>query len=70
MVPRTWSPFNARFTVPNIGWTGVFGVSIVFDIIAAGLAFFVLKRLKAPQLAAEAATSAAATGKVTVPGAA
>ncbi|HST79711.1 MAG TPA: oxalate/formate MFS antiporter [Verrucomicrobiae bacterium] len=40
--------FHARWTVPNIGWSGVFGVSIVFDLVAAGLALFVLKRMKAP----------------------
>lgn len=44
-----WTPFSAKFGVPKIGWTGVFGVSIAFDVVAALLAFFVLKRLKAPQ---------------------
>jgi MFS transporter, OFA family, oxalate/formate antiporter len=43
-----WTPFNAKFGVPKIGWTGVFGVSIAFDLVASALAFFVLKRLKAP----------------------
>jgi MFS family permease len=43
-----WTPFNAKFAVPKIGWTGVFGVSIAFDFVAALLAFFVLKRLHAP----------------------
>jgi OFA family oxalate/formate antiporter-like MFS transporter len=53
--PRVGTPFSARFTVPRIGWSGVFGISIAFDLIAALLAFFVLKRLKAPVLAVEAA---------------
>lgn len=70
VVKGVWSPFHANLTVPKVGWIGVFGVTIVFDLIAAGLAFFVLKRLKAPELPATQATSAAATGKVTVPGAA
>lgn len=53
---KIWSPFNARWGVPNIGWTGVFGISIVFDLIAAGLAVFVLKRMKAPVLEGVEAT--------------
>ena len=65
-----WTPFRGRFNVPKIGWSGVFGISIAFDLVAAGLAFFVLKRLKAPVLSTEQVTSAVATGKVTVPGAA
>jgi MFS transporter, OFA family, oxalate/formate antiporter len=40
--------FSAKFSVPKIGWTGVFGISIAFDLVAAALAFFVLKHLKAP----------------------
>jgi MFS transporter, OFA family, oxalate/formate antiporter len=44
------TPFHATFACPNIGWAGVFGISIVFDVVAAGLAFFVLKRMKAPVL--------------------
>lgn len=41
-------PFKAHWTVPNIGWAGVFGISVVFDFVAAALALFVLKRMKAP----------------------
>lgn len=44
------TPFHATFKCPNIGWAGVFGISIVFDVVAAALAFFVLKRMKAPVL--------------------
>jgi OFA family oxalate/formate antiporter-like MFS transporter len=46
------TPFQATYPVHKIGWTGVFGITIVFDVIAALLAFFVLKRLKAPELPA------------------
>ncbi len=47
---KVWTPFSATLTCPKIGWAGVFGISIVFDIVAAALAFFVLKRMKAPAL--------------------
>lgn len=45
---RVWTPFSATFKCPKIGWAGVFGISIVFDVVAAALAFFVLRRMKAP----------------------
>ena len=48
VLPTVWTPFSAKFTLPNTGWKGVFRVAIVFDILAAGLAFFVLRRMKAP----------------------
>ena len=48
VVPGIWTPFNAHFTMPKIGWTGVFSVAIVFDLAAAFLAFFVLRRMKVP----------------------
>src|SRR5215470_12216989 len=68
---KIWTPFSASFVMPQIGWKGVFSVAIAFDLIAAVLAFFVLRKMKAPQLSTEQATSsAAATGKVPVPGAA
>jgi MFS transporter, OFA family, oxalate/formate antiporter len=44
------APFHASFTMPQIGWRGVFSVAIVFDLIAAVLAFFVLRKMKAPAL--------------------
>jgi hypothetical protein len=50
VVPTVWTPFAAKFTMPNTGWRGVFRVAIVFDAIAAVLAFFVLRRMKAPVL--------------------
>src|SRR3989442_12401115 len=48
VVPQVWTPFAARFTLPKIGWAGVFGIAIVFDLTAAVLAFFVLRRMKVP----------------------
>jgi len=48
VVPTVWTPFSAKFTMPNTGWKGVFRFAIVFDAIAAVLAFFVLRRMKAP----------------------
>ncbi len=45
-----WTPFSAKFTLPNTGWAGVFDVAIVFNVIAALLAFFVLRPLKVPAL--------------------
>lgn len=64
------TPFSASFVMPTIGWKGVFSVAIAFDLIAALLAFFVLRKMKAPVLATQQTSSVAATGKVTVPGAA
>jgi OFA family oxalate/formate antiporter-like MFS transporter len=58
---NTWTPFAAKFTMPKIGWAGVFMIAIVFDSIAAVLAFFVLRKMKAPasrEVAAVAATQA------------
>jgi OFA family oxalate/formate antiporter-like MFS transporter len=40
--------FQARFTMPRTGWGGVFKIAIAFDLIAAVLAFFVLRRMKPP----------------------
>jgi OFA family oxalate/formate antiporter-like MFS transporter len=48
VVPTVWTPFAAKFTMPNTGWKGVFRVAILFDAIAAVLAYFVLRRMKAP----------------------
>ena len=48
VVPELWTPFTARFTVPNVGWAGVFTVAIVMDVSAALLAFFVLRRMSLP----------------------
>lgn len=45
---KIWTPFPAKWTVPKIGWVGVFRITIVFDFAAALLAFFVLRRMKAP----------------------
>ncbi len=48
VVPAVWTPFQARFNVPRAGWSGVFKIAIAFDVIAAALAFFVLRKMKAP----------------------
>ncbi len=48
VIPTVWTPFHAKFTLPKTGWAGVFRVAIFFDVAAAVLAFFVLRRMKAP----------------------
>jgi MFS transporter, OFA family, oxalate/formate antiporter len=48
VVPKIWTPFAGKFTMPNIGWVGVFRIAIAFDLIAAVLAFFILRRMKVP----------------------
>ncbi len=48
VVPTVWTPFAAKWALPNTGWKGVFRVAIIFDAVAAVLAFFVLRRMKAP----------------------
>ncbi len=48
VVPHLWTPFSVRFNLPKGGWAGVFSVSIVFDLAAAALALFVLRRMKVP----------------------
>jgi len=48
VVPAVWTPFHAKFMLPKAGWMGVFRVAITFDACAALLAFFVLRRMKAP----------------------
>ncbi len=50
---KVWTPFRASFTMPEVGWKGVFSVAIVFDLAAALLAFFVLRKMNAPVLSAE-----------------
>jgi MFS family permease len=50
VVPQAWTPFVARFTLPKTGWAGVFAIAIVFDLGAATLSYFVLRRMKLPVL--------------------
>jgi MFS transporter, OFA family, oxalate/formate antiporter len=50
VIPGVWTPFSAKFALPKIGWFGVFAVAIAFDVIAAILAFFVLRSMKVPAL--------------------
>ncbi|MFL5444627.1 MAG: hypothetical protein ACJ78W_08930, partial [Myxococcales bacterium] len=57
-------PFAARFTLPRIGWVGVFSIAIVFDLTAAFIAFFVLRRMKVPSLAEVTHELAAPAGVV------
>jgi hypothetical protein len=49
VVPQVWTPFDAKLGVPNIGWGGVFAIAAVFDLCAAFIAFFVLRRMPVPQ---------------------
>jgi hypothetical protein len=66
VVSTIWAPFAAKYTMPKIGWFGVFTVAIVCDALAAILAFFVLRRMKAPasqEAAAVAATHAASAAR-------
>src|SRR5438094_783645 len=51
VVPTAWTPFGAKVSLPKVGWTGVFTIAIVFDLTAAVLSFFVLRRMKVPQIA-------------------
>ena len=43
-----WTPFAAKLNVPNIGWGGVFTIAAIFDICAALIAFFILRRMSIP----------------------
>jgi len=38
----------ATWKVPAIGYQGVFGIAAIFDVVAALMAFFVLRRMKVP----------------------
>ncbi len=58
MGAKLWTPFDARFTLPKVGWAGVFRIAIFFDITAAVLAIFVLRRMKVPDPSAVAKVSA------------
>jgi hypothetical protein len=62
VLPKVWTPFAAKFTLPKVGWMGVFTVAIVCDAIAAVLAFFVLRRMKAPAARDEVAAVAPQAG--------
>jgi len=64
VAPAIWTPFAAKFTLPKTGWAGVFTIAIVFDLTAAVLSFFVLRRMKVPTVPAEtlpASSAAVAT---------
>ena len=49
VVPAAWTPFGAKFTLPRLGWAGVFAVAIVFDLSAAAISFLVLRRMRVPE---------------------
>jgi MFS family permease len=66
---KVWTPFSAKFTMPSIGWKGVFSFAIAFDLIAAVLAFFVLRKMNAPVKSSEQVPGGVRAG-VHVPGAA
>jgi OFA family oxalate/formate antiporter-like MFS transporter len=59
VVPRVWTPFALRFTLPKIGWTGVFSMAIVFDLVAATLSILVLRRMTVPGLRSGAGSTSA-----------
>jgi hypothetical protein len=63
VVPTVWTPFAAKYGVPAVGWSGVFKVAIAFDTVAAVLAFFVLRKMKAPVLAGGAVTTTVAAAE-------
>jgi len=48
VVPNVWTPFASKFTLPKIGWVGVFQMAILFDLAAASLSYFVLRKMKVP----------------------
>jgi OFA family oxalate/formate antiporter-like MFS transporter len=50
VVPTAWTPFVAKFTMPKIGWAGVFAIAIVFDLSAAAISYLVLRRMKVPAM--------------------
>jgi MFS family permease len=58
VLPKIWTPFDAKFTLPKTGWAGVYTVAIAFDVIAAVLAFFVLRRMKVPAPPASSSATA------------
>ena len=67
VVPATWMPIGAKFTLPKIGWAGVFSIAIVFDLTAATLAFFVLRRMRVPVVHEMAAAPAPSSERAPVP---
>ena len=56
-----WTPFGASFVLPKGGWSAVFNVAIVFNVIASLLAFFVLRPMKVPALPQAAGQAAPQT---------
>jgi OFA family oxalate/formate antiporter-like MFS transporter len=50
LLPKLLASFSIVLTMPNKGWYGVYSVAILFDVLGALLAFFVLKRMRVPAL--------------------
>src|SRR5260370_7449589 len=42
VIPKVWTPFGATFSLPTIGWAGVFQLATPFDLTAARLSIFAL----------------------------
>src|SRR6185503_18049944 len=68
VVPHAWPAFAVKMTMPKVGWSGVFTIAIFFDLAAAVLSYFVLRKMKVPVLPpapvdANGATLAAAAAK-------
>lgn len=61
--------FHAKVMMPKVGWQGVFKVAIAFDWVAAVLAWFVLRKLKAPVKSQAQRAIAAAKEKAVAVGA-
>ena len=55
LLPTLLSSFALNITMPKVGWFGVYAVAIVFDVLGAVFAFFLLKRMKVPVRAEEMA---------------
>jgi MFS transporter, OFA family, oxalate/formate antiporter len=58
VIPSVPTPFSAKWELPKVGWVGVFAVAIAFDLIAATLAFFVLRNMSVPRMNQAAAPAA------------
>jgi OFA family oxalate/formate antiporter-like MFS transporter len=57
VIPDVWTPFSAKFNVPHIGWAGVFAIAAIFDVCAAVMAYFILRRMRVPDGGEEPTTS-------------
>ena len=67
VVPTAWTPFSAKMTMPKVGWAGVYTIAIVFDLAAAVLSYFVLRKMKVPSVQASPAAMGASPAVATAP---